>query len=96
MDVLSVAMKEYANVSEYGNYMVLEHSDGKFSVMAHLEEFGEGIEVGDQVKQGDTIAKAGGTGTIENMAAHLHWAVFENVDKLNDQEGEMGIFSGSN
>ena len=95
-DASIFAMKEYANVSEYGNYMVLEHSDGKFSVMAHLEEFGEGIEVGDQVKQGDTIAKAGGTGTIENMAAHLHWAVFENVDKLNDQEGDMGIFSGSN
>ena len=89
-------MKAYAEKSEYGNYLAIKHDDGKISVLAHLEKFTEGIEVGDEVKQGDVIATAGGTGTIKGMAPHLHWSVFDGVDKLIDKDGDDGIFIGPN
>jgi len=89
-----IAINEWADISEYGNNVVIEHADGKFSVMAHLEGFAEGLSVGDSVKQGDKVATAGGTGTIEGMAPHLHWAVFDGVDSLHAPAGDKGIFLG--
>ncbi|CAD7843839.1 MAG: hypothetical protein [Olavius algarvensis spirochete endosymbiont] len=89
-----IAINEWADISEYGNNVVIEHAVGKISIMAHLEGFAEGLSVGDSVKQGDKVATAGGTGTIEGMAPHLHWAVFDGVDSLHAPAGDKGIFLG--
>jgi murein DD-endopeptidase MepM/ murein hydrolase activator NlpD len=88
------AIRYFANVSEYGNYLVIQHNDGRFSVFAHLESIK--VEERARVRQGDVIAIAGGTGTLPNMAAHLHWSVFEGVNVLQANTGDNGIFLGRN
>ena len=88
------AIRFYANISEYGNYLVIQHNDGRFSIFAHLESIK--VEERATVRQGDVIAIAGCTGTLPNMAAHLHWSVFENVNVLHTNTGNNGIFLGNN
>ncbi len=71
MDIL---MGPYNNF--YGNVVILKHPDlfdGKdiFSLYAHLSVMG--VEVGDQVKSGESIGNVGATGSA--IGSHLHFEV---------------------
>ena len=57
----------------FGNYVSIEHSDGKRVIYAHLESFKK--KAGDQVKAGDVIGIEGSTGRSTGM--HLHIEVRE-------------------
>ena len=52
-----------------GTTMVLDHGHGVTSTFLHLSGFSK--KVGDEVKQGDTIARSGDTGRA--TGAHLDW-----------------------
>ncbi len=52
-----------------GTTLVLDHGHGVTSTFLHLSGFSK--KVGDEVKQGDTIAKSGDTGRA--TGAHLDW-----------------------
>lgn len=65
---------EYYGTEEYGshgNYIMLEHSDGKRTLYYHLAQWGALGEVGDQVVAGQQIGISGCSGFCEG--AHLHF-----------------------
>lgn len=68
----------------YGNYVMIEHSDGTTTVYAHMYENSITVNTGDTVKAGQVIGTMGSSGQSEAM--HLHFEVRvngERVDPLN-------------
>lgn len=55
----------------YGNMVVLKHRDKSETVYAHLSNFAEGLRVGQQIQQGDSIGEVGATGWA--TGPHLHY-----------------------
>ncbi len=55
----------------YGNRIVVEHSNGKYSQYAHLSKIG--VAPGEQVNTGEQIAQSGSTGN--SSGPHLHFEV---------------------
>ncbi|WP_299114527.1 M23 family metallopeptidase [uncultured Winogradskyella sp.] len=60
---------------DYGNYMMLYHSDNTFSQYVHLKQYGNLAKVGDSVKAKQPIALSGFTGWT--TAPHLHFGVYK-------------------
>jgi len=55
----------------YGNYIVIQHSNGTFTRYAHLSRVN--IEVGEQVSKGEKIGASGNTG--HSTGPHLHFQI---------------------
>jgi murein DD-endopeptidase MepM/ murein hydrolase activator NlpD len=62
-------LKDFTRI--YGNYVVIDHGTGEFSVLAHLKQGSVRVQVGDRVKQGAPIAAMGSSG--DSMFPHLHY-----------------------
>ena len=60
----------------YGNYVILQHSDGNYTLYAHLDAGSITVTAGDSVEQGQVIAKMGSSGN--STGAHLHFEVLIN------------------
>ena len=89
------AIRNWATVSHYGNFLVIQHDDGRYTLLGHLESIEHDITEGTTVTQGTLVAIAGNTGTVPNMAAHLHWSVFEDISRLHSSSGNNGMFLGT-
>ena len=57
----------------YGNYILILHPDGMYSLYAHLHENSITVKEGDSISQGEVIAKAGSSGTA--TGTHLHFEI---------------------
>ena len=57
----------------FGNYVVIEHSDGNYTYYAHMAQNSITVRAGDTVKQGQVIGKMGHSGNSTGM--HLHFEV---------------------
>ena len=57
----------------YGNYIILEHSDGNYTLYGHLSQNGVKVKQGDTVDQGQVIAASGSSGS--STGCHLHFEV---------------------
>ena len=57
----------------YGNYVIIEHSDGNFTLYGHMAQNSITVVAGDKVKQGQVIGKMGHSG--RSTGAHLHFEV---------------------
>lgn len=55
----------------YGNYVVIDHGKGEFSLLAHLMESSVVVEKGQNVKRGDVVGKVGSSGS--SIYPHLHY-----------------------
>jgi len=74
------------NKGGYGQVMIVKHGEHYETLYAHLSDFKEGLESGDQVKQGDVIGYVGQTGLA--TGPHLHYefridGVHRNPETLN-------------
>lgn len=68
----------------YGNYVMIEHSDGTTTLYGHMYENSITVNTGDTVKAGQVIGTMGSSGQSTGM--HLHFEVRvngERVDPLN-------------
>ena len=57
----------------YGNYVVIEHSDGNYTYYGHMAEGSITVRAGDSVKQGQVIGKMGHSGN--STGVHLHFEI---------------------
>ncbi|MBO9573885.1 MAG: M23 family metallopeptidase [Chitinophagaceae bacterium] len=68
--------------SEYmndGNHIIIRHEDGSSAYYWHLKQNGVVVNVGDTVKQGQTIGYSGNTGY--SAFPHLHFQVVDRNGK---------------
>ena len=58
----------------YGNYIIIRHQNGSYSLYGHLSL--RIVEIGDEVKKGELIGYVGNTGyTLGPTGCHLHFEV---------------------
>lgn len=86
------SFRNNANFGDYGPTIILEHDSGEnkfYSLYGHLKKSSlEGLEVGQEVAQGQKIAELGGPLENGNYAAHLHFQI------ILDMEGKTGDYPG--
>ncbi len=59
--------------SSYGNYVMISHGNGRFTLYAHMSE--RLVSVGDVVGQGQVIGLVGSTGY--SFGAHIHFEIIQ-------------------
>lgn len=85
-DVLAAMSGEVIRVDTVpliGNKVEISHGNGLKTVYTSLSDVQ--VSVGDQVKQGDTIAVAGRNELEHTLGLHLHFEVFENDHPVNPE-----------
>lgn len=60
----------------FGNYIVINHNNGYYTLYAHMNKFYEGLSVGSTVIRGQQIGYVGSTGS--STGPHLHLEVWKN------------------
>lgn len=63
-----------------GNYVLIEHGDGVYSVYAHLQPASTKVKVGDAILAGQVLGLLGSSGNSEEP--HLHFQVCDRPDPL--------------
>jgi len=58
---------------KYGNYIIIQHTDGNYTLYAHMATNSVIVQEGDTVKQGQVIGYVGNTG--KSTGPHLHFEV---------------------
>jgi hypothetical protein len=66
----------------YGNYIIIDHQNGEFSLLLHLKKGSVGVRAGDHVKQGQSIARMGISGDSDYV--HLHYQL-QNAIEINNE-----------
>ena len=70
----SVAVAAYGWNGGYGNYVLINHGNGRSTLYAHMSSIA--VTAGSTIKQGDTVGYVGSTG--KSTGPHLHFEVREN------------------
>ena len=71
-----VARRDYSD--SWGNYVVIDHGMGYFSLYAHIKDDGILVSKNDQIYDGQVIAEVGSTG--RSKGPHVHLEVGEAKD----------------
>ena len=66
----------------YGNYIVINHQNGEYSLLLHLKKGSVAVKVGDKVRQGQPIAQIGISGDSEFV--HVHYQL-QNATEINNE-----------
>ncbi|MBE6139141.1 MAG: hypothetical protein E7174_01355 [Firmicutes bacterium] len=70
------------NTAGYANYIKIQHSDGTYTLYAHLAHNSATVKVGEVVDQGQVIAKMGNSGN--SSGTHLHFEVRLGAGSMSD------------
>lgn len=62
----------------HGNYVVIDHLNGEYSLMAHLIPGSVSVRAGQRVEAGAKLGLCGNSG--HSSMPHLHWQVMDNVN----------------
>ena len=57
----------------YGNYVIIQHSDGNYTLYGHMAANSITVKSGDHVEQGQVIGKMGSSGY--STGTHLHFEI---------------------
>lgn len=57
-------------IALYGNYVVIDHGDGAFSLLAHLRQGSARVKVGDRIATGQQVGKVGFSGSVYTIHTH--------------------------
>lgn len=66
--------------SGYGNYVVIRHDDGNYTLYAHMSS--RSVSAGQYVSQGQTIGLVGSTGV--STGYHIHYEVWNTAGNTTD------------
>lgn len=67
-DVAEIERRELAPA---GNYVVIDHGNGEFSIFMHLKQGSARVRAGEEVRQGQVIGEVGASGS--SLFPHLHY-----------------------
>ncbi len=70
----TVATAAYGWNGGYGNYVIINHGNGRATLYAHMSSIA--VTAGSSIRQGDTVGYVGSTG--KSTGPHLHFEVREN------------------
>ena len=73
-----------------GNYLVIDHGNGEYSVMAHMKQGSLGVKPGDRVDRGQPVGQVGLSG--DAYMVHVHYELVAGTEF--DVEGLPSSFSG--
>ncbi len=74
-----------------GNYIVIDHGNGEYSLLSHLEYNSIEVSVGDYIIRGDRLARCGNSGN--SSEPHIHFQVMDSHD-LRDATSINPRFTG--
>ena len=63
-----------------GNYVVIDHGNGEYSIYAHLQPGSVAVTVGQKVTAGQPIGKIGSSGN--STEPHLHFQVCDTPEPM--------------
>lgn len=66
-----------------GNYVVIDHGNGEFSYLAHLQKGSVKVKKGERVKKGQEIGLCGNSGN--SSEPHLHFQVSDGPDLFSSK-----------
>lgn len=78
----------------YGNYVIIQHSDGNYTLYAHLDANSITVTAGESVEQGQVIAKMGSSGN--STGTHLHFEVREGQNTYSSTVDPLQYISVEN
>jgi murein DD-endopeptidase MepM/ murein hydrolase activator NlpD len=81
---------QYGPRGSDGNYIVIDHGNGEFSVMDHLKKASIRVKRNDRVKQGQVLALVGQSGL--STEPHLHFEVVSDPDPLKQRGLPVSFF----
>lgn len=67
----------------FGNYVIIDHGNEEYSLIAHLKYDSVEVTVGDKVDQGDTVGLNGNSGN--SSEPHIHFQVNDSPDFFNSK-----------
>ena len=78
-------LPQYKNGGDPGNYVVIDHGNGEFSMIAHMQRNSVRVAVGDTVSAGQLLGLMGNSG--DTTGPHVHYQLqngpdWENADAL--------------
>lgn len=62
----------------YGNYIVIDHGSGEYSLLAHLAQGSVRVQVGEAVSAGQLLARTGSSGM--STEPHVHYHLMDHAD----------------
>ena len=71
-------LPQYPNGGDPGNFVVIDHGSGEFSMIAHMQEGSVRVKVGDHVDQGQSIGLLGNSG--DTTGPHVHYQLQNGPD----------------
>jgi len=87
---LEAAKKEPALMA--GNYVVIDHGNGEYSMLGHFRNGSLAVKAGDHVERGQLLAKMGHSGMGSGLV-HVHYELRNSPD-LFDGDGLPATFQG--
>ena len=69
---------EFPNGGDPGNHLVIDHGNGEFSMLAHLQADSMLVKLGERVAQGQPLGKLGSSG--DTQTPHLHYQLQSGPD----------------
>lgn len=62
----------------YGNYVLIDHGNGEYSLLGHLQQGSLQVKAGDRVTRGQAVARIGSSGSSNNP--HVHYELRNGTD----------------
>jgi len=78
----------------YGNYIIIQHTDGNYTLYAHMHTNSVIVKEGDSVKQGQVVGMVGSTG--KSTGGHLHFEVRVGGNDSNSVQDPLKFISAEN
>ncbi|HWU90180.1 MAG TPA: M23 family metallopeptidase [Kofleriaceae bacterium] len=85
--IVRVERSERGADGRSGRYVRIQHEDGTFTAYMHMDEVGEGLEVGVAVARGQYVGTLGATATYASPP-HLHFSLEIPNDGARDVRGD--------
>lgn len=96
-NILGSKMFDFGQVMENprsmaGNYVIIDHQNGEFSMLGHFRQGSIEVKEGDAVRQGQLIGRLGFSGSTADWV-HLHYEL-RNGQEMWSSEGLPSYFGG--